>query len=142
MSTSIKLILIVLALSGGFFASDIIKWFQSPQTNISLNDYCLVTTAGCQQDGIRITADRDTTQPLAPTQLTVDWPNSSSETLFLTLQGYEMDMGKLVFKLDKNPQGQFTGQVVLPVCTSDAMTWYGTLSDQVHSINTSIRMER
>ena len=142
MHTSIKLILIVLALSGGFFASDIIKWFQSPQANITLDSYCLVTTAGCQQDGIRVTADRDTTQPLAPTQLTVDWPNSSSETLFLTLQGYEMNMGKSVFKLDKNPQGHFAGQVVLPVCTSDAMTWYGTISDQARSINISIRMER
>lgn len=142
MPTIAKLLLIIAALGGGFFASDLISWFQSTKQSISLDQYCLLTTNSCQHNEVAIYVDKDTSQPLVPTQIDVTWPQSDSEYLLLSLQGYEMDMGTVVFKLDKTPQGGFSGQIILPVCTTDAMTWYGTVSDSKESIKTSIRMER
>lgn len=53
-----------------------------------------------------------------------------------------MEMGTAVFKLTKNPNGAFTGDVILPVCTTEEMTWVGEVSDGQQSIKTSLRMER
>lgn len=142
MPTFAKLLLILAAIGSGFFASDLINWYQVTQQQVSLDQYCLLTTQSCQQGDVIIQVDKDTSQPLVPTQIEVSWPQSDSDHLLMTLQGYEMDMGTVVFKLDKNPQGNFSGQVILPVCTTDAMTWYGSVSDNSESIKTSIRMER
>lgn len=137
-----KLLLLVIAVGGGFFAGDILHWVQAKNDKVSLNEYCLITTQSCTQNHITVQADKDTSQPLVPTVIEVDWPENSSEQLFVSLQGYEMDMGQVVFKLDKNSSGRFSGQILLPVCTTEAMTWYGTISDGSESIKTSIRMER
>lgn len=137
-----KLTLIAVALGAGFFATEAIQWFQAKTSKPSLDQYCLVTTAGCQTDGTKIQADRDTSQPLVPTQITVTWPAAQSESLLLTLKGHEMEMGTLVFKLKRSASGDYLGEIVLPVCTSDAMTWYGEVSDGSQSLKTSIRMER
>jgi hypothetical protein len=142
MPTFAKLLLVLAAIGSGFFASDLINWYQVTQQQVSLDQYCLLTTQSCQQGDVIIQVDKDTSQPLVPTQIEVSWPQSDSDHLLMTLQGYEMDMGTVVFKLDKNPQGNFSGQVILPVCTTDAMTWYGSVSDNSESIKTSIRMER
>ncbi|EGA64578.1 hypothetical protein [Vibrio brasiliensis] len=142
MPTFAKLLLVLAAIGSGFFASDLINWYQATQQQVSLDQYCLLTTQSCQQGDVIIQVDKDTSQPLVPTQIEVSWPQSDSDHLLMTLQGYEMDMGTVVFKLDKNPQGNFSGQVILPVCTTDAMTWYGSVSDNSESIKTSIRMER
>ncbi|MCG9647762.1 hypothetical protein L1D24_04170 [Vibrio brasiliensis] len=142
MPTFAKLLLVLAAIGSGFFASDLINLYQATQQQVSLDQYCLLTTQSCQQGDVIIQVDKDTSQPLVPTQIEVSWPQSDSDHLLMTLQGYEMDMGTVVFKLDKNPQGNFSGQVILPVCTTDAMTWYGSVSDNSESIKTSIRMER
>jgi len=137
-----KLLLIVIALSGGFFASDILHWLNAQNAKVSLDEYCLITTQSCTQNNKTVQADKDTSQPLVPTVVEVDWPESSSEQLLISLQGYEMEMGQVVFKLDKNANGTFSGQVILPVCTTEAMTWYGTITDGAETLKTSIRMER
>ncbi|MEZ8099162.1 hypothetical protein [Vibrio bivalvicida] len=137
-----KFLLTAVALGAGFFASDIVKWYQSTSQQVSLDDYCLLTTSQCQQDTISVQANKDISHPLVPTQVTVNWENANSDSLVMTLQGYEMEMGTVVFKLDKSDSGNFTGEVVLPVCTEDSMTWYGTITDGKQSTNTSIRMER
>lgn len=142
MPTFAKLTLIALALSAGFFANDVIQWLHVTTSKPSLDQYCLVTTASCKNNGSQIHVDRDTSQPLIPTQITVTWPAAQSESLLLTLKGYEMEMGTLVFKLEKNASGDYLGEIVLPVCTADAMTWYGEVSDGSQSLKTSIRMER
>lgn len=142
MPTFAKLLLVLAALGGGFFAGDLINWYQATQQQVSLDQYCLLTTQSCQQGDVIIQVDKDTSQPLVPTQIEVSWPQSDSDHLLVTLQGYEMEMGTVVFKLDKSQQGVFSGQIILPVCTTDAMTWYGTVSDNSESIKTSIRMER
>lgn len=142
MPTFAKFTLIAVALGAGFFANEVIQWFQTANSKPSLDQYCLVTTAGCQIDGAKVQVDRDTSQPLVPTQMTVTWPAAQSESLLLTLKGHEMEMGTLVFKLERSASGDYLGEIVLPVCTSDAMTWYGEVSDGSQSLKTSIRMER
>ena len=107
-----------------------------------MSEYCLLTTEACESNDVRIKVDRDISQPLVPTEIVVDWPEAQQESLLLTLEGYEMEMGTAVFKLNKSSTGQFTGQVILPVCTTDAMTWVGELTDGQHSVSTSIRMEQ
>lgn len=136
-----KLLLIILAVAGGFFAGDLVKLFQN-QTPVSLDDYCLVSTEPCTQQSVTVKANKATSQPLVPTLVEVDWPDARSDKLVVSMQGYEMDMGNVLFTLERTATGQFSGQIILPVCTTDAMTWYGTISDGDSSINTSIRMER
>lgn len=142
MPTFAKLLLAIAALGGGFFASDIVNWYQSNNDQVSLDQYCLLTTQGCHKGDIAVVVDKDISHPLVPTQVDVSWPDASIDQLLVTLQGYEMNMGTVVFKLDQNQPGHFSGEIALPVCTTDAMTWYGTISDSNHSIKTSIRIER
>ncbi|MCG9595208.1 hypothetical protein L1D15_00585 [Vibrio sp. Isolate25] len=142
MSSLLKLLLVVVTLGAGFFAGDLYQWFQSRSQIKPLSEYCLLTTQACESDNVRIKVDRDISQPLVPTEIVVDWPEAQQESLLLTLEGYEMEMGTAVFKLNKSSTGQFTGQVILPVCTTDAMTWVGKLTDGQHSVSTSIRMEQ
>lgn len=137
-----KFVLIALALSGGFFANDLVNWYQSRAEQISLDEYCLITTSRCQQGDISVQANKNVSHPLVPTEIQVDWPKTTSDSLLISLQGYEMEMGNAVFKLNKTQSGQFSGQVILPVCTEHAMTWYGTITDGEQTIKTSIRMEQ
>lgn len=141
MPTYAKLTLVILALGSGFFAGDIVNWFKSSEP-ILLDQYCLISKVECQQGDLSVQANKDISHPLMPTELEVNWPGSDAQNLVMTLQGYEMEMGTVVFKLNKTQKGQFSGQVILPVCTTDAMTWYGTISDGNRTFKTSIRMER
>lgn len=142
MPTYAKVVLFAIALVSGFFASDAIKWYQSTTKQVSLDEYCLVSTKPCDQQEISVVADKDISHPLIPTTVNVDWPDMDADSLMMTLEGYEMEMGKALFKLNKTEAGSFAGQVILPVCTTEAMTWYGTISDGTQSIKTSIRMEQ
>ena len=142
MSSPVKLLLIALALTAGFFADDLYERFQDQLNRTSLSDYCLLSTTACIQDDIKVTIDRDVSQPLIPTQISVEWPKTEANELFLKMEGHEMEMGTVIFKLQKNKQGLFIGEVVLPVCTTDAMTWVGELSDGQQTMKTSLRMER
>tara|TARA_Y100001960_G_C14715403_1_gene849329 strand:- start:1293 stop:1760 length:468 start_codon:yes stop_codon:yes gene_type:complete len=138
----IKIALIALALGAGYFAGDAYQWYQNQQTKISLDDYCLLSTQPCSQDDIVITLDRDVSQPLVPTQIQVKWPSTKADALMLSLEGYEMEMGTTLFKLTKSQNNLYTGELILPVCTLEAMTWVGHLSDGNIQVNTALRMER
>lgn len=141
MPTYAKFALIIIALAGGFFASDIFNWYHSTNKPIALDDYCPMTTETCEQNGIAIRADKDISHALVPTNVEVNWPTETSEPLLMTLKGYEMEMGTVVVKLKPNQAGRFVGQMVLPVCAAGKMTWYGTVSDGKQSLNASVRMQ-
>ncbi|MDN2483805.1 hypothetical protein [Vibrio agarivorans] len=79
--------------------------------------------------------------PLTPARLTVAWP-SEAESLQLRLVGHEMDMGEVRIQLNATTPGVYVAEVILPVCTLDAMTWHGELTDGNESIYTGIRMQR
>ena len=142
MSNGLKSILLLVALGSGFFASDIFHWLKASQESIEISDYCLLETRGCHIESNFISVDKDTSQPLVATQLSALWKSSDADELTLSLQGYEMEMGTVLFKLKKTDQHHFDGQVILPVCTTDAMTWYGTISDGNKDMKVAIRMER
>jgi hypothetical protein len=138
----IRILLLSVALLGGFFATDIVHWITQQSQAVSLDDYCLLSTNECRMDGNVTVVNKDTSQPLIATEIDVNWTSSDAESLIVTLQGYEMEMGVVKFSLTKTESGHFSGQMILPVCTMDAMTWYGTITDGSTSMNTAIRMER
>ena len=97
----LKLLLVVVTLGAGFFAGDIYQWLKTRSQVKPLSEYCLLTTEACESNDVRIKVDRDISQPLVPTEIVVDWPEAQQESLLLTLEGYEMEMGTAVFKLNK-----------------------------------------
>ncbi|RSD32462.1 hypothetical protein [Vibrio pectenicida] len=142
MSSILKLVVVACVMSAGFFASDIYQWFKMRAQVKPLSEYCLLTTQACELGKIGIKVDRDISQPLVPTKITVDWPNAKQQSLFMTLQGYEMEMGTLMFKLNKSGASQYSGLITLPVCTTNTMTWVGQITDGQQSVSASIRMEQ
>ncbi len=89
-----------------------------------------------------MTLGQDILQPMIPTTMTVHWPDLETQTLTLELEGLEMDMGKIKYQLPRSANGEFTVSVLLPVCTQDAMTWTGQLSDGKNTVYPALRMKR
>lgn len=65
-------------------------------------------------------------QPLKPLQLSVRLTDFDADQIGVVFQGVEMDMGSLPTQLTGNGR-HFTGQAMLPVCTTGAMRWSATL---------------
>ena len=141
MPTLFIIVLLGLVIASGFFAKDIAGWLNSEE-ELSLSQYCPLSTQGCQQDNIRVTLNRDTVQPLIAVKISANWPKSDAAPLRLTLHGYEMDMGTALFELKAHQNGFYQAEVLLPACTVESMTWIGQLSDGHQSMNVSIRMAR
>ncbi len=83
------------------------------------------------------------------TEVNVSWPELPAETnnLMLTLEGHEMMMGVYQLKLSRTSDGQFSGDLLLPFCTSNEMTWLGNIRplsgpEQITPINISLRMTK
>jgi len=140
MSTSIKAFFVIIALVAGFFADDVMSWVKSSKPSIA--EHCQLSTKACEKEGVLVTLNRDTAQPLLPIQVSVEWPHSEADSLHLTLEGYEMEMGTARFAIAQINEGQYQGDVLLPACTMEAMTWVGKLSNGKQSIDVAIRMER
>ncbi|ELV8620516.1 TPA: hypothetical protein RQJ75_000177 [Vibrio vulnificus] len=147
MNNILKIIAFIVALSGGFFAKDIVQLFSSDTTAVAqsaprLEDYCMLSTQACTQQAVSMTLSNDTAQPLIASEITVEWPATSGEQLMLSLRGLEMEMGMPKFILKQTSPGLFRGEVILPVCTTDAMTWLGELTDGTTTVYPAIRMQR
>ncbi len=102
----------------------------------------MLSTQACTQQAVSMTLSNDTAQPLVASEVRVEWPSSKEPQLVLTLSGLEMDMGKPKFILKQTSPGLFRGEVILPVCTTDAMTWLGELTDGTTTVYPAIRMQR
>ncbi|MHC6529695.1 hypothetical protein [Vibrio proteolyticus] len=142
MHTVIKLAGIALALAVGFFASDIARWFDTGDSRLSLDQYCVLSSQPCSQSNVTMTLNQNTAQPLVPVQISVQWPQAQSETLRLDLEGLEMEMGQARFVLKAVGNQRYEGEVLLPVCTQNEMTWLGELSDGHQTVYPAIRMKR
>ncbi|PNM65241.1 hypothetical protein AL546_002810 [Vibrio vulnificus] len=147
MNNILKIIAFIVALSGGFFAKDIVQLLSSDTTAVAqsapqLEDYCMLSTQACTQQAVSMMLSNDTAQPLVASEVRVEWPSSKEPQLVLTLSGLEMDMGKPKFVLKQTSPGHYSGEVILPVCTTDAMTWLGELTDGTTTVYPAIRMQR
>lgn len=130
------------ALVAGFYAPTLLKSFSSSTPIKPIDEYCFLSTASCVQENVTMTLNADTAQPLVPTTLNVEWRTSDAEQLVLSLSGREMEMGEPKFLLKQVAPGRYQGDIILPVCTQDAMTWVGELSDGESTVYPAIKMQR
>lgn len=132
-------LLTVSALGAGFFAPELISQFSAHEKH----DYCEVGTQACKQESVVITLSDDIVQPLKPSTITVQWPEATRDKpLLLELKGREMEMGTYKLPLILNDEGLYTGEIMLPICTEDSMTWQGSISSKTNQAYISIRMEQ
>ena len=146
MHSALKVAALGIALVAGFYGPQVIQQFESAMgrasAEVNLDDYCMLSTTSCEQNTVTMTLDRETAQPLAPTKIKVVWEGAASDTLMLSLAGLEMEMGSARFQLKSIGNNTYEGDVILPVCTLDEMTWIGELTDGVDTVNPAIRMAR
>lgn len=142
MQRTLQIGCILLALAGGFFAAQMTDLSQQEHRPAELSNYCTLSTISCQQHKVTMTLANDHVQPLVATPIHIDWPDTAADTLLLSMQGLEMEMGEVRFMLQRNQQGIFTADIVLPVCTAGSMTWLGTLTDGQQTVYPAIRMQR
>ncbi|MEZ8885565.1 hypothetical protein AB4564_20360 [Vibrio sp. 10N.222.51.E8] len=146
MHSALKVAAVGIALVAGFYGPQAIQQFKSAMehstADVSLDDYCMLSTTSCEQESISMSLDRETAQPLLPTKIKVVWEGAASETLMLSLTGLEMEMGSARFQLKNTGNNIYEGDVILPVCTMDHMTWLGELTDGVETVKPAIRMAR
>ncbi len=139
---ALKVAGIAVALVAGFYAPTLIKSLSSPSDLKPLDEYCFLSTTPCIQQEVSMTLSVDNAQPLVPAKLIIDWPDTKAEQLVLSLSGRGMEMGEPKFLLKRDAQGHYTGELVLPVCTQEAMIWVGELSDGKNTIYPAIKMQR
>ncbi|MEZ9155917.1 hypothetical protein FCV73_14645 [Vibrio sp. F13] len=146
MHSALKVAAVGIALVAGFYGPQAIQQFKSAMehstADVSLDDYCMLSTTWCEQDSVAMTLEHETAQPLVPTKIKVVWEGAASETLMLSLTGLEMEMGSARFQLKNTGNNIYEGDVILPVCTMDHMTWLGELTDGVETVKPAIRMAR
>jgi hypothetical protein len=135
-------LLVCFALLAGYFAPNLLELMKSETHSVDLDDYCMLSTLPCKNNDVTLVIEHDVIKPLEPTQIFVVWPDTKAKSLALKIRGLEMDMGVTKFRLDGQGNGQFEGEIMLPVCTLDAMTWYGQLSDGQKEVQTALRMKR
>ncbi len=134
--------LVVAALATGFYAQDLLTLVKPSNDPIDLSQYCYLSSESCTQGDMSAQLEQNVLHPLKPTVLSVTWPNSEAEQLRMELNGMEMEMGTLRFQLTKNDDGLYQAVLLLPVCTTDNMTWLGKIEDENQQMNVAIRMER
>ncbi|OBT09493.1 hypothetical protein A9264_14755 [Vibrio sp. UCD-FRSSP16_10] len=145
MNTVLKSLAIVCALGLGFFSKDIYQAFQShhfEQPAIDATQYCQLSSDICTLDDVNIVLAQDTVTPMIPNKITVNWPANDEPQLWVELEGKEMSMGVAKFVLQNQGNGQFVGELLLPVCYSDSMTWIGSIQSTQHTLPISVRMQR
>ncbi|MDV7104838.1 hypothetical protein R3X26_10550 [Vibrio sp. TH_r3] len=136
------ILFLVLAITLGFYAPDIVKSLKNKTEPFDIAQYCMLSSKSCEQNKVSMTLEQDIAKPLVPNTIEVIWENTLSDTLLLSLQGVEMDMGIAKYQLTKQPNGKFSTDIMLPVCTENKMTWIGTLTDGKKQVYAAIRMER
>lgn len=111
---------------------------------------CQLSQQACEQQAAIIQLSADIVHPLKSTIITVDWPSLPQETtqLMVSLEGNEMMMGVYKLLLTKQASGQYSGELMLPFCTTNAMTWQGSiealssnhLNSSIQPLTISLRM--
>ncbi|MBU2893340.1 hypothetical protein KO495_08360 [Colwellia sp. D2M02] len=146
MNLASKIILIITVLIAGFLAPDAINYTQQylnqPSEKLSIEQYCMLSSQPCTQNSVKMTLNKDVIKPLVTSQITVQWQHSEAETLQLTMQGLEGELGTVKYLLKRVSDNKFQGNITLPVCTLDEMTWLGQLTDGKATVYPALKMKR
>ncbi|WP_028022632.1 hypothetical protein [Enterovibrio calviensis] len=139
----VDIIFVIVFLAIGYVFADRFLFSASSETFIE-EDYCTLGTMTCHFPSANALLSTNSVKPLVPSQLDVTIADSNAPHLLLALEGVEMNMGIYKLKLTRSINNQFTGDVMLPICMDDEMTWRGTISspDNATILPVEIRMKR
>ncbi|NOH29718.1 hypothetical protein [Vibrio mediterranei] len=138
MNNKVKVLFVALALGAGFFIPNLLK--HEPSADVDLTDYCMLSQQVCEQQGVKMKVDSPRVTPLTPITVEVFWPESDAPNLNISFRGKEMNMGVVKFQLEMIKPDVYQGEIILPVCAEDSMTWYGTVSNGDSDIKAAVRM--
>ena len=145
MTLSIKISLIFITLLAGFYLPDVIKHMKNYLDNSiqvrSIDHYCMLSAQACIQGSTVITLDRDILQPMVSSKINVLWSNNLSPKLTLTMKGLEGRLGIVKYTLKPIGNNVYEGEILLPVCTLNEMTWLGELTDGTTIVYPALRMK-
>ncbi|MDO6706688.1 hypothetical protein [Photobacterium sp. 1_MG-2023] len=121
---------LVLAFGLGFAAIEWLPDLVKKPSEFQPDLACTLSQQACLQQDAIVRLSHDVVHPLQPTQMTVQWPALPEEAdmLLLSLEGHEMMMGQYQLKLIRQPDRSFSGELMLPFCTEDSMTWQGSIT--------------
>ncbi|MGR2769712.1 hypothetical protein ACUYOF_19605 [Photobacterium ganghwense] len=113
-------------------------------------EICALSTTPCHTTSAQLELDTDIVRPMAPANLSVTWPKLDNDIkeLIVELEGHEMMMGVYKAKLTRESDSPlFRGELMLPFCVSDAMTWKGriiptTINNDYQPQYISVRMKQ
>lgn len=136
---------LILAFCLGYAAIEWLPAFIRSEPIYDSSQACELSQASCLQNNASIMLSDNIVHPLQPTTMTIRWPELPKETnsLLLTLEGHEMMMGQYQLQLTRQPDDSFSGELMLPFCTQDAMTWQGKITSDSGSLTplyVSLRM--
>jgi hypothetical protein len=136
----VKLSFVAIALLAGFFLPDLFN--NANQKQVNIDDYCLLSHTPCIQENVTMQLSEDFAHPLKVIKINANWSDAKPQQLLLTLDGLEMSMGKSKYILYKQANGSYQGDIILPICTQESMTWIGSLTDGTHSVLAAIRSKQ
>ncbi|MPS31203.1 hypothetical protein D7026_02360 [Salinivibrio sp. VYel7] len=123
----------------GFFST-------ASSTTIAPAAYCSLNQQTCQYEGYQARLGNPDVHPLHANTLTVTAPQAlNTDTLLVKLKGVEMNMGEYRLVLKQTDKLTYQGQLMLPVCTEDSMTWAGSITldhEAKKHFPIKVRMER
>ncbi|KXF83183.1 hypothetical protein [Enterovibrio coralii] len=130
--------------AGYLFADNVL--FAKESESKAIAPACTLGTEACQFNQAQASLAEDTVTPLVPTSLKVvlEEATPAPTHLLLEVEGVEMDMGIYKLKLTNIGNQTFQGDVMLPLCMHEEMTWRGQISspDNQTVLPVDIRMVR
>lgn len=116
-----------LAFSAPTWLNTLADWIEGGST-ASLN-YCSLNQQTCHYQGYQASLSDPTVHPMHANTLTFTTSQPlNSKTLLVKLKGVEMNMGEYRLVLNQIDETHYRGDLMLPVCTEQTMTWAGTIT--------------
>ncbi|WP_235956043.1 hypothetical protein [Grimontia sedimenti] len=140
----VELMGLALVVAFGYFFADKTLFDEATPAMPSPALNCTIGTTPCTFDHATVSMASATAAPLIPTEIRVEVSNASVDHLMVELQGVEMNMGIYKLKLSSAGNNLYTGDLMLPICMEDEMTWRGVVKspDNALSLPIDVRMAR
>ncbi|PKF49246.1 hypothetical protein [Enterovibrio nigricans] len=122
------------ALIGYLFADNFL--FAREVSTTAIAPTCTLGQMACTFTEANAHLAKDTVAPLVPSSLTVTLNDNipAPDHLVLALEGVEMNMGIYKLKLADIGARTYRGDVLLPLCMHEEMTWRGQISSPDNQI--------